>query len=134
MRSISFCSLRITSVNATKMVVFFPSSPLSQANRPLSLCPGCLISLLPSIPHSPESPVTFILAGCSLYENTPIGRQAPLSQTIHCTCTDMKSVLTSTTGFCHSAETAYQRQCRSCDQIKEAEKVGDSYVDVLVRH
>lgn len=38
----------------------------------------------------------FILAGCFLYENTPIGRQAPLSDTIHCTCIDMKSVLTST--------------------------------------
>lgn len=48
-----------------------------------------------------------------------------------CTCIDMKSVLTSTTEFCGAVETAYQWQCRSCDQIKEAAKFGDSYVDVL---
>ncbi len=119
---------------------FFPFLPLyvSPSTPALSLSApvlsGCSISLLPSTPHSPASPRAFILAGCFLYENTPIGRQAPLSDTIHCTCIDMKSVLTSTTEFCGAAETAYQWQCRSCDQIKEAEKFGDSYVDVLVRH
>lgn len=81
----------------------------------LSFQSGCFISVLPSTPHSPESPGAFILAGCFLYENTPIGRQAPLSDTIHCTCMDMKSVLTSTAEFCSTAETAYQWQCRSCD-------------------
>lgn len=131
MRSISFCSLRSISVNAMKVVVFSP--PLSLVHS-LSFLSGCFISRLPSTPHSPESPGAFILAGCFLYENTPIGRQAPLSDTIHCTCIDMKSVLTSTTEFCSAAETAYQWQCRSCDQIKGAEKFGDSYVDVLVRH
>lgn len=97
---------------------FCPSTP------PLSLLPIGRFSFLslPSTPHSPESPGAFILAGCFLYENTPIGRQASLSDTIHCTCIDMKSVLTSTTEFCGAAETAYQWQCRSCDQIKEAEK------------
>lgn len=109
-------------------------SSLSTPLRSLSFLQGCSISLLPSTPHSPASPRAFILAGCFLYENTPIGRQAPLSDTIHCTCIDMKSVLTSTTDFCGAAETAYQWQCRSCDQIKEAGKFGDSYVDVLVRH
>lgn len=44
----------------------------------------------------------------------------------------MKSVLTSTTEFSGAAETAYQCQFRSCDQIKEAVKFGEIYVDVLV--
>lgn len=35
------------------------------------------------------------LPGRFLYENPPIGSQAPLSDTIHCTRADMKSVLTS---------------------------------------
>ena len=97
--------------------------------RSLSSLSGCLISLLPSTPHAPASPRAFILAGCSLYENTPIGRQAPLSDTIHCTCIDMKSVLTSTAEFflflffflpCSPRKTTYQWRCGSCDQIKEA--------------
>lgn len=78
------------------------------------------------------SPGAFILAGCSLYEKTPIGRQAALSDTIHCTCTDMKSVLTSTAEFCCAAETAYQWDCRSGVQIKEAVKNGHAFADVLV--
>lgn len=109
-------------------------SCLSAPPRPLSLLSGCFISLLPSTPRSPASPGAFILAGCFLYENTPIGRQAPLSDTIHCTCIDMKSVLTSTAEFRRAAESAYQWRCRSCDQIKEAEEFGDSCADVLVRH
>lgn len=101
----------------------------------LSLLPIWMFdfSLTPT-PHSLASPRAFIVAGCFLYENTPIGRQAPLSDTIHRTCIDMKSVLTSTTEFCGAVETAYQWQCRFCDQIKEAVKFGDSYVDILVRH
>lgn len=89
----------------------------------LSFLSGYFISLLLPTSHSPASPGAFILAGCFLYENTPIGRQAPMSDTIHCTCIDMKSVLTSTTEFCVVVETAYQWQCRSCDQIKEAVKL-----------
>lgn len=121
---------------SNKTSLFFPLSLyISPCPPPLPLLPiWIFISLLPPTPHSPASPGAFILAGCFLYENTPIGRQAPLSDTIHCTCIDMKSVLTSTTEFCGAAETAYQWQCRSCDQIKEAVKFGDSYVDVLVRH
>lgn len=139
-RPISFCSLSSISMNAINIVdshVFFFSfltMYLLALLHSLPFLSGCFISLSPTTPHSPASPGAFILAGCFLYENTPIGRQAPLSDTIHCTCIDMKSVLTSTTEFCGAAETAYQWQCRSCDQIKEALKFGDSYVDVLVRH
>lgn len=117
----------------TACLSLFLFMPLLSLLLSLSLLFGGFISLLPPTPHSPASPGAFILAGCFLYENTPIGRQAPLSDTIHCTCIDMKSVLTSTTEFCGTAEAAYQWQCRSCDQIKEAVKFGDSYVDVLVR-
>ncbi len=102
----------------------FPFS-LCQSFNSSTLSPAYLDVLFlfhPSIPHSLASPRAFILAGCFLYENTPIGRQAPLSDTIHCTCIDMKNVLTSTAEFCDAAESAYQWQCRSCDQIKAAEK------------
>lgn len=69
--------------------------------RPSALSPSYLdvsFHFTPT-PHSPVSPWAFILPGCFLHKNTPIGRQAPLSDTIHCTRIDIKSVLTSTTEF-----------------------------------
>lgn len=67
--------------------------------------------------------------GCFLYKNTPIGRQAPLSDTIHCSHMDMKSVLTSATEV---SAARWKALCGICNQIKEAEKFGDTCVDVLV--
>lgn len=98
-----------------------PSTPL------LSLSPIWMFhfSLTPRHLTLRRHPGLSSWQGAFLYENTPIGRQAPLSDTT-CTCIDMKSVLTSTTDFCGAVETAYQWQCRSCDQIKEAAKFGDS--------
>lgn len=92
-----------------------PSTP-SCSFLPLDVS---FLSLTRNISLSPASPGAFILAGCFLYETTPMGRQAPLSDTIHCTCIDMKSVLTSPTEFRGAAETAYEWQCTFCDQIKE---------------
>lgn len=93
-------------VFSTLLASHFSSSCLSIF---LFMCFPPHFSVTPT-PHSPASPRAFIFPGCFLYENTPIGRQAPLSDTIHFTCIDMKSVLTSTTAFCGAAETAYQWQ------------------------
>lgn len=46
-------------------------------------------------PSTPRLSRLSSLLGRFLYENPPIGSQAPLSDTIHCTRADMKSVLTS---------------------------------------
>lgn len=128
---------KCVSVEKESCVTCFHFTTLSLFLHLLSLfyhlSPGYFVSLSPPTPLSPVSPLAFILPGCFLYKNTPIGWQAPLSDTIHCTCVDMKSVLTSTAEFCSVVETAYQWQCRSCDWIKEAVKFGKIYVDVLVR-
>lgn len=77
------------------------------------------------------------LPGRFLYENPPIGSQAPLSDTIHCTRADMKSVLTSRRPvilfFLGGGSRHSKARRRSCDQIKVGEEPGGADFDVLVR-
>lgn len=122
-------------ISAHFLIAFlhFFTSCLTLIQPSLTLLSGCFFSLLPPTPESPVSLGAFISPGCFLHKNTPIGRQALLSDTIHCPCMDMKSVLTSTTEFCSAVETAYQCQSQSCEHAKEAGKFGDCSTDVLVR-
>lgn len=88
-------------------------------------------------PSTPRLSRLSSLLGRFLYENPPIGSQTPLSDTIHCTRADMKSVLTSGCPvilfFLRGGTRHSNARRRSCDQIKVGEEPGGADFDVLVR-
>lgn len=125
--------LRRILVNATPPPSRPPFPP--QVLCPLSFFPIWMFYFSPALDTSFRGVTrgAFILAGCFLYENTPIGRQAPLSDTIHCTCIDMKSVLTSSEPvFLRRRKPHTNARCRSCDQIKGGEGRGRSLEGLIL--
>lgn len=115
------------------------SGPVSDKE---SLCPPSLSStserfISRPCPSTPRLSRLSSLPRRFLYENPPIGSQAPLSDTIHCTRADMKSVLTSGRPvilffLCGGTRHSNARRT-SCDQIKVGEEPRGADFNVLVR-